>query len=181
MKSVRLSRTAGALTIVLSAGCGSQAGANAGLGSHPDGAVASRADDAATDATADRSFGDAGGDAITDAAVDTVAPARICTTNNYCVAVLDYRNGFSCWLPSAASNTDVTQDPCLIPWQLNPSCTTAAPPPVCPTTAPLPVQHSCPAVPCAIPSCNEGTCMVTIGFGSECPAVDAGSPDCAAR
>ena len=61
----------------------------------------------------------------------------------------------------------------------NARCTTPPPPLGCPS-GPIPVQHSCFVIPCEIANCNEGTCMVTLGFGNECPVVDAGPPDCAA-
>jgi hypothetical protein len=122
-----------------------------------------------------------GADAVVEAeaTIDAPPPARTCTTDDDCIAVLDHRDGFSCHLPSAASKVDVGRNPCLIPWKPNAVCTTPAPPAGCPYSDPIPVQHSCFNIPCALPTCNEGTCVTTYGFGSECPVVDAGLPDCA--
>jgi hypothetical protein len=127
-------------------------------------------DDAATsgaDASVDQSH--AGG--------DSSSIVGTCVTADDCVAVLDYRAGFSCWVPSAASLSDVSRDPCLVPWKPNARCTTPPPPAGC-TGGLQAVSHSCFAIPCAIPACNAGKCSVTLGFGSQCGAVDAGIPDC---
>ena len=113
-----------------------------------------------------------------DAGVSDATASGECVTDDDCVAVLDYREGFTCWLPSGASRADVRNDPCLIPWKPNARCTTPAPPAVCPMSGPIPVTHSCFTVDCATPTCNEGTCQADFGFN--CPVVDAGPPDCEA-
>jgi hypothetical protein len=109
-----------------------------------------------------------------DSAADTSILGN-CTTADDCVAVLDYRNGFECWFPSAASRTDVSRDPCLIPWTPEPECTTAAPPPECPS-GPQPVAHSCLLAQCMISVCNEGKCSIHLPF--ECDRADAGAGNC---
>ncbi|HEX7597261.1 MAG TPA: hypothetical protein VF518_03540 [Polyangia bacterium] len=121
------------------------------------GAVESSQADAATDSAgeapdADGSFG-------------------TCIAASDCVAVLNYRTGFECWFASAASKTDVSRDPCLVPWKPNPRCTTPPPPVDCPSGN-QPVTHSCPATACEIPACTEGRCSVI--FGSQCDKPDAG-------
>jgi hypothetical protein len=164
-----------ALAMAPSMGCGADSEVTPGAGAHPEGGVPAPGADATTGADA----GDALSDASSDAVVDAPAPAWICTSDDDCLAVLDYRDGFECWGPTAASTAAVSADPCLIPWKPNARCTTPPPPPGC-HSGPIPVQHSCFVMPCAIPSCNEGTCMVRVGFRNECPVVDAGPPDCAA-
>ena len=109
-----------------------------------------------------------------DSAVDTSIVGN-CTTADDCLAVLDYRNGFECWWPSGASRTDVSRDPCLIPWKPDARCTTPAPPPGCPSGL-QPVTHSCPVPRCPIPVCTDGKC--SIRFGTQCDTVDAGASDC---
>jgi hypothetical protein len=46
-------------------------------------------------------------DASVDATIvgsrDAAAPDRSCVTDDDCIAVLDYRNGFSCWSPETVS------------------------------------------------------------------------------
>jgi hypothetical protein len=121
--------------------------------------------------------GDAAFAADTADATDASSPARVCTTDDDCTAVLDYRHGFTCWYPSAASKADVSADPCLVPWTPNPRCTTPPPPAGCPS-GPIAVQHSCPALQCEFPTCNEGTCQLDLRYGTQCPVVDAGPPDC---
>jgi hypothetical protein len=176
-----------ALAVGLSAGCGGRTDSASESGSVQDAAARDRGVGTSNDADAGQ-VADAGGDAPVDggvdafgkAAADAAPPASMCTTDDDCLAVLDYRDGFSCWFPSVASKSDIAKDPCLVPWKPNARCSTPAPPGGCPFGAPIPVLHSCPAVPCVLTSCSEGTCMSTLGFGGECPVVDAGPPDCAA-
>ncbi len=92
-----------ALTMAPSLGCGSPSEANPGSGSHPDGAIPTPGADATTDADAGDVLSDASSDAVVETAVDAPAPARICTSDSDCLAVLDYRDGFECWVPTAAS------------------------------------------------------------------------------
>jgi hypothetical protein len=102
-----------------------------------------------------------------------------CETDRDCLAVLDYRDGFFCWVPKASSLADVMRDPCLVPYRPNPRCTTAAPPSDCPYTGPIPVTHSCFAVPpCMSNTCVEGKCSLDIDYiGCQ---FDAGPIDCEA-
>jgi hypothetical protein len=137
--------------------------------------------DGATDAG--REGTDVGSDATaggSDAAIAT-SIVGTCATVDDCVPVLDYRAGFACWVPSAASLADISRDPCLIPWKPNPRCTTEAPPASCPG-GPQPVQHSCFNLACAIPACTAGRCSINLGFGDQCgPAnKDAAPIDCEA-
>jgi hypothetical protein len=137
-----------------------------------------RADAAATsgsDVSADQrdtEVDSASGGSVTSSIVGT------CATAADCVAVLDYRAGFACWFASAASRADLSRDPCLVPWKPNPKCSTASPPAGCPGGLQV-VNHSCPAIRCAIPTCTDGKCSLT-GFGSQCDGLDAGTPDCEA-
>jgi hypothetical protein len=137
-------------------------------------------DDAASsggDLRADQS--DTGGDSAAGGS-DLAGNSSIvgtCVTADDCVSVLDYRAGFSCWVPSAASLGDVSRDPCLVPWKPNARCTTPPPPAGC-TGGLQAVNHSCFLIPCAIPACKDGKCSFTLGFGGQCGAVDAGTPDC---
>jgi len=74
-----------------------------GLSPVEDATDAGRQDvDTASDATIERS----------DAAV-TTSIVGACAAVDDCVPVLDYRAGFACWVPSAASNADISRDPCL--------------------------------------------------------------------
>ncbi len=124
-----------------------------------------------------------GNDAQVDATVvdasggDATLPDRTCVSDDDCVAVLDYRNGFICLAPTAASRQAVAGDACLVPWKPNPRCTTQSPPLDCPG-GPVPVDHSCFVTACAFPRCKAGTC--SLDFPLDCPAPDAGPPDCAA-
>lgn len=134
---------------------------------------------AACDGEVSAGYSDAGGDSI-GGSLDSAGDASIfgsCITADDCLAVLDYRTGFECWLPSPASRTDVSRDPCLIPWKPSAECTTPAPPPGCPSGL-QPVTHSCFVVRCEFPDCTEGRCSIKLGLGSQCDAVDAGPSDC---
>ncbi|GEM_PF-3986398 len=97
-----------------------------------------------------------------------------CITADDCIAVLDYRNGFECWLASPASKADVSRDPCLVPWKPDARCTTSAPPPGCPSGL-QPVTHSCFVTACVFSVCTEGKCSTKLGFNNECDTADAGS------
>lgn len=108
-----------------------------------------------------------------------------CTSQADCELVLDYRAGFECYWPTAASLTDVSRDPCLLPWTPTPGepgwCGTATPPSDCPGGE-IPVQHSCEAFLCWTLSCSGGKCQVDFGaFGDagQCATAANSSPvDC---
>jgi hypothetical protein len=104
-----------------------------------------------------------------------------CTVDTDCVAVLDYRAGFECYSPAAASVADLARDPCLVPWNpSNPKCPPVTPPIDCPG-GPIPVGHSCIRFSCQFAACAEGTCALNADFStpSRCAAKDAGAPpDC---
>jgi hypothetical protein len=121
--------------------------------------------------------------ASADAAAGGVAGSSIvgsCTVDADCVAVLDYRAGFECYFPSAASLADVARDPCLVAWNpSNPRCPLATPPDDCPGGLIL-VNHSCPAY-CHYVTCTSGTCTMNADFStpSRCSSPDADAPpDC---
>lgn len=98
-----------------------------------------------------------------------------CAQDEDCVAVLDYRSGFECWAPSAASREDLRRDPCLIPWSPEPMCTTAAPPKDCPGGL-IPVDHSCIAFgSCVANQCVDGMCRVTFDLSQTCGQTDGGA------
>lgn len=103
-----------------------------------------------------------------------------CTSDTDCVAVLDYRAGFQCWFPTAASIADMSRDPCLVPWNSsNPRCPIVRPPSDCPG-GPIAVNHSCPAY-CRFVACAGGKCTLNSDFSmpSRCTQADAGAPpDC---
>jgi hypothetical protein len=120
---------------------------------------------------------DAGADATIVGSRDAAAPDRSCVTDDDCTAVLDYRDGFSCWSPEAVSKQAVRGDACLIPWTANPRCTTPAPPADCPGGE-IPVKHSCFQLGCVVPRCREGACNLDTPI--DCPTPDADPPDCAA-
>jgi hypothetical protein len=117
------------------------------------------------------------------AGMDGMATSSIvgsCTADSDCLLVLDYRAGFECWSPTAASLADVARDPCLVPWNpSNPRCPLVTPPSDCPG-GPIAVSHSCPAY-CRFAVCTSGTCTLDSDFStpSRCTEVDAGAPpDC---
>lgn len=98
-----------------------------------------------------------------------------CLSADDCVLVLDYRAGFECWWPVAASWTDVSRDACLIPWKPDPSDNIAPPPAAnCPGGR-IPVNHSCPAFRCAIQSCNASKCSYTVEPLDACGDLDGGT------
>jgi hypothetical protein len=141
-----------------------------------------RAADAAAsyggDVSADQSV--MGGD-LADGGSDSADGTSIvgnCATADDCLPVLDYRGGFECWAPKAASWEDVRRDTCLVPWKPDPQCTTSAPPPGCPG-GPVAVNHSCIVSTCSTAmACTEGKC--SFGSVSQCSKADAGTIDCEA-
>jgi hypothetical protein len=121
-------------------------------------------------------YSDVGGDS-TGSILDSAGDASMfgnCITADDCIAVLDYRNGFECWLASPASKADVSRDPCLVPWKPDARCTTSAPPAGCPSGL-QPVTHSCFVTACVSSVCTEGKCSIKLGFNYECDTADAGS------
>lgn len=89
--------------------------------------------------------------------------------------MLDYRSGFECWSPSAATHDDLRRDPCLVPWRPDPMCTTAAPPKDCPGGL-IPVEHSCLTFGSCIGSrCVDGLCRVTYDPSQPCGQADGGA------
>jgi hypothetical protein len=127
------------------------------------------------DVSADQS--DAEGD-LADGGSESVDGSSIvgsCGTADDCLPVLDYRAGFECWSPKAASWEDVRRDPCLIPWKPYPECTTSSPPAGCPG-GPIPVTHSCFVSRCAPMACTEGKC--SFGYTGHCDTPDGGTVDC---
>jgi|WetSurMetagenome_2_1015567.scaffolds.fasta_scaffold350323_1 hypothetical protein len=103
-----------------------------------------------------------------------------CAVDADCVAVLDYRTGFECYWPTAASVADLARDPCLVPWNpRNPRCPLVTPPSDCPGGL-IYVDHSC-FVLCRFPVCAGGICTLNSDFStpSRCAATDASAPaDC---
>jgi len=102
-----------------------------------------------------------------------------CTADTDCVAVLDYRVGFECWSPTAASIADVARDPCLVPWDpSNPRCPLVAPPGDCPS-GPITVDHSCITF-CRFAACTGGTCTLKSDSStpSRCQMGAGAPPDC---
>jgi hypothetical protein len=100
-----------------------------------------------------------------------------CAVDTDCVAVLDYRAGFECYFPAAASVADLARDPCLVPWNpSNPRCPLVMPPSDCPSGL-IPVSHSCPMF-CQFAVCTGGACALNADFStpSRCAATDAGAP-----
>ena len=109
---------------------------------------------------------------------DNTSIVGACVTADDCLPVLDYRAGFECWWPKAASWDDVGRDSCLIPWKPEANCTTARPPADCPG-GPIPVNHSCLVSRCGYSTaCTDGKC--SIRFASQCDTVDGGTIDCEA-
>jgi len=162
-------------------GAGGTTGGQAGTGgSEVGGSTSSGGSTGGSSSTPDAAADSAAGgpDSSEDAADDAFAGGA-CVANDDCIAVLDYRTGFECWAPSAASKTDVSRDPCLVPWKPNPRCTTPSPPAECPA-GDRPVTHSCFATSCVVPTCINGRCSVVVGIG--CDKLDGGpaQPDCEA-
>jgi hypothetical protein len=100
-----------------------------------------------------------------------------CSVDDECVAVLNTHTlPGNCFSPSAASQSEVRQDDCLVPWLPNPRCSL---PPLNASCLPPdqpPVTHPCLPVPaCAPIHCVAGKCA--IDFVSACPA-EPTAPDC---
>ena len=99
-----------------------------------------------------------------------------CTTADDCLPVLDYRRGFECYGPKAASLEDIRRDPCLVLWRPHPTCTTSSPPVNCPG-GPIPVSHSCLETGCVLSmACTDGKC--SFGSYNNCNPPDGGVVDC---
>lgn len=113
-----------------------------------------------------------------DAAVEALAPdakpgstiVGRCTVDDDCLPVLDYRAGFICSAPVAASKEDVATDPCLVPGGPNTVCSTPPPPDTCVGgVGSIPVTHPCVASGCVVPVCREGRCQLSGNLSGPCP------------
>ncbi len=159
-------------------------GADAATGTG--GAVGWGGFDASGNATGGGAGGSGGSDLGTDGSLGGTGGSTVssvvekCAVDSDCVAVLDYREGFQCYSPRAASLADLANDRCLVPWNpSNPRCPLVTPPTDCPGGLIL-VNHSCPAF-CQFAICTGGTCTLGSDFStpSRCAEVDAGAPpDC---
>ena len=130
--------------------------------------------DGAVDGLSDRSAEVAGDTFAQGADAATVSSiVGSCTADSDCLAVLDYRAGFTCWLPVAAARANLDRDACLVRWRPDPRCTTAAPAVACPSGL-IPVDHSCFLFGgCLRAPCVDGKCTLSYGT-DQCDEADAG-------